>query len=58
MYRDIHYDETKKAIVTTAGVVIVPNVASTQESFPLLNSYGELEKRLVADREAAQKVAA
>ncbi|MCK9459507.1 MAG: hypothetical protein M0R80_07705 [Proteobacteria bacterium] len=52
MYRDIHFSEEKQAIVTTSGVVVVPNIKSVEESFPLLNCCGELEKRLEADRAA------
>ena len=55
MYRDIHFSTEKNAIVTTAGVVVVPNVTE-QESFALLNECGELEKRMEADREAAAHV--
>jgi hypothetical protein len=46
MYRDLFYDSDKCAVVTSSGIIIVPNVKDIEESFPLLNMCGELEKKL------------
>ena len=46
MFRDLLFDPEKQAIVTTAGVVVVCGIPTVEASFPLLNLYGELEKKL------------
>lgn len=51
MYRDLKYDPEQQAVVSMAGVVVVENVATQQEAFVLMNSTGELEKRLLAQQQ-------
>ena len=49
MYRDLLYDKGRQAIVTTSGTIIVPNIPTREEAFPLFTG-DALQEMLIEQR--------